>query len=198
MTESVLTPTHDSGTAAAAISRTLAGAVIMVLALALAAQVRIPVPGTPVPFTLQSLALLVFALVLPQGAAVAGMAGYLALGSIGVPVFQPGSAGFAGPTGGYLVGFLVAVPVVGRIGKCRTAGLLQLHLAAATGLGLVLLCGTIWLSFWEGRWALGTGLRPFALKGMIEVSLAAWAVHALRGAKQRIRPRLAGSDQVAE
>lgn len=80
-----------------------------VAAIALCAQVS--VPTAPVPFTLQVFALAFLVLFGTRGQALATVGSYLALGAMGAPVFANGNAGIAalaGPTGGFLVGFLVA------------------------------------------------------------------------------------------
>ncbi|MCO6437153.1 MAG: biotin transporter BioY [Phycisphaerae bacterium] len=189
MTTRVRRGVLDDRTSACAVWMALA--VLTVLGMTLGAQLRIPAPGTAVPFTLQSLALVLIGLTLPRVPAAAGMAAYLALGGAGVPVFQAGSAGFLGPTGGYLLGFLPAVVVMSTLRGRGCAGLIRLHVAGAAGLAIVLLCGVSWLSAWEGRFAFSTGLQPFVVKAMIEVSLAAWMVHAGRGVRIG-RRRLSG------
>jgi biotin transport system substrate-specific component len=84
----------------------------------LGAQLRIPLPFTPVPVTLQTL------MVLLAGAMLGGTRGalsqllYAAWGVAGVPLFAYGAAGLAvlaGPTGGYIIGFVIAAALVGRL-----------------------------------------------------------------------------------
>lgn len=71
----------------------------------------ISIPIGPVPFTLQTLAILAVMLTIGGKRGTIAVAVYLALGAVGVPVFagfKGGIASFAGPTGGFLVGFVVA------------------------------------------------------------------------------------------
>lgn len=71
----------------------------------------ITVPFGPVPFTLQTLAVMFVLFALSPKQALAAIAGYLILGAIGLPVFasfKGGIAALVGPTGGFIVGFLVA------------------------------------------------------------------------------------------
>ena len=92
-------------------SRVPARAVAVVLGVALvtlAAQVSVPVPGTPVPMTLQPLAVLLVGGLLGPRLGAVSMISYLALGALGLPVFTPtvplvGVARLMGPTGGYLL-----------------------------------------------------------------------------------------------
>ena len=84
----------------------------------MAAGAFITVPFGPVPFTLQTLMLGIVICLLPSAWPVAAVGGYLALGCLGLPVFsgmRGGIAVLAGPTGGFLVGFLVATVVIALI-----------------------------------------------------------------------------------
>jgi len=94
-------------------------AVILGAALVtLAAQIAVPLPGTPVPMTLQPLAVLLVGGLLGARLGATSMVLYLALGIAGLPVFTPtvplfGIARLLGPTGGYLLAYPVAAWVVG-------------------------------------------------------------------------------------
>lgn len=69
-------------------------------------------PLGPVPFTLQTLMLVLITLILTPREAIATVGGYLLLGAIGLPVFSGLTGGFGvllGPTGGFLMGFLAGV-----------------------------------------------------------------------------------------
>jgi len=94
-------------------------AVILGAALvAAAAQIAVPLPGTPVPMTLQPLAVLLVGGLLGTRLGAASMVLYLALGIAGLPVFTPtvplfGIARLLGPTGGYLLAYPVAAFAVG-------------------------------------------------------------------------------------
>lgn len=89
------------------------GVVSFVILTAFGAWVRIPVPGTPVPITLQTFFVLLGGAVLGAYGAVAQLI-YVMLGTLGVPIFACG-LGLLGPTGGYLIGFIVSALVVGTI-----------------------------------------------------------------------------------
>ncbi|MGI6433009.1 MAG: biotin transporter BioY [Sphaerochaetaceae bacterium] len=70
----------------------------------------------PVPITMQTAFVLLAGILAGKGVASTAVAIYIALGAIGVPVFSAGSGGFAhltGPTGGFLISYLVAGPVTG-------------------------------------------------------------------------------------
>ncbi len=86
--------------------------------VAIAAQVSIPLPGTPVPMTLQPMAVLLVGGLLGPELGALSMILYLAMGAAGLPVFTPtvplvGVARLFGPTGGYLLAYPVAAWATG-------------------------------------------------------------------------------------
>jgi biotin transport system substrate-specific component len=88
----------------------------------LAALWEIPLPFTPVPITGQTFAILLAGATLGLRAGAASQLLYLAMGIVGVPFFAGGSSGWevvTGPTVGYLVGFIAAAAVVGRLAERR-------------------------------------------------------------------------------
>src|SRR6059036_4061572 len=98
--------------------RALAVALGAVL-VALAAQVSIPLPGTPVPMTLQPMAVLLVGGLLGARLGGLSMILYLAMGAAGLPVFTPsplllpGIARLFGQTGGYLLAYPIAAYATG-------------------------------------------------------------------------------------
>lgn len=99
----------------------LKGMVFAALFAALTAAVawfKIPLPFTPVPITLQTLAVLLSGAMLGSYYGALSMIVYLALGAIGLPVFAGGSSGIGallGPTGGYLFSYPIAAFAVGKM-----------------------------------------------------------------------------------
>src|SRR5206468_11951210 len=88
--------------------------------VAAAAQVSVPLPGTPVPMTLQPLAVLLVGGLLGAPLGASSLLLYLALGAAGLPVFTPtvplvGVARLFGPTGGYLLAYPVAAWATGGL-----------------------------------------------------------------------------------
>src|SRR2546421_8951306 len=102
-------------------------AVVLGAALvAVAAQVSIPLPGTPVPMTLQPMAVLLVGGLLGGPLGALSMILYLAMGVAGLPVFTPtvpllGIARLMGPTGGYLLAYPVAAWAVGAMERERSS-----------------------------------------------------------------------------
>lgn len=95
--------------------RVLHGA-LAVLFVAAAAHVAVPVPGTPVPVSLQDLAVLMVGVVLGPAGGASALVAYLFVGALGAPVFSNGHAGLPwlmGATGGYLLAYPAAAWVMG-------------------------------------------------------------------------------------
>ena len=143
----------------------------------LSAQVYIPLPFTPVPVTGQTFAALLVGAALGWQRGLASMLLYLAAGVAGVPWFAEGSSGASAPSFGYIVGFVLAAAVVGRLasaGGDRT----PLLAAALMVLGnlLIYLVGVPWLAIALGvplDRAVALGLTPFLLGDAAKILLAA-------------------------
>src|SRR2546423_11851233 len=102
------------------IMRRTVAVVLGAILVAGAAQVAVPLPGTPVPMTLQPLAVLLVGGLLGARLGALSMILYLAMGAAGLPVFTPtvplvGFARLVGPTGGYLLAYPLAAWAVGAI-----------------------------------------------------------------------------------
>lgn len=108
-------------------------------------QIALPTPWM-VPVNLATLSVFLSGAVLGARWGAASQLAYLALGLCGAPVFsgfRGGMDALAGPTGGYLVGYVLAALAVGLIGA-RMRGKLALPFAMAVGLALCYALGTIW------------------------------------------------------
>ncbi len=145
--------------------------------VAIAAQIAVPLPGTPVPMTLQPLAVLLVGALLGPSLGAGSLILYLALGAAGVPVFTPyglpGLARLVGPTGGYLLAYPVAAFAVGKIaGDGRRVA--RLALAAAAGLVLIHLGGLAQLAILtgSGSGAVRIATLPFLAGDLVKVGLA--------------------------
>ncbi|MDX6211181.1 MAG: biotin transport system substrate-specific component [Frankiales bacterium] len=143
----------------------------------LSAQLSVPLPGTPVPVTGQTFAVLLVGAVLGWQQAAASMAVYLLAGGLGVPWLSHGGSGFGGATFGYVVGFVVAAPVVGWLasrGGDRTVA--RSVATMALGTALIYACGLPWLAHsahLSAGQAWHLGARPFLVGDAIKVGLAA-------------------------
>ena len=147
------------------------------LVIALCAQVAIPLPFTPVPITLQTLAVIAAGGLLGSARGTAAVLAYLGEGFAGLPVFSGGRAGVAhlfGPTGGYLFGFILAAFLVGLLVE-RGAGKSWLATGAALVAGslVIYVPGAIWLGAFTGmRKALSLGVAPFLIGDALKTIVA--------------------------
>lgn len=150
------------------------------LLVGFSALVRMPLPGTPVPVTLQTLALLGCAGLLGRWYAVQMVAWYLALGFAGAPFFTGGGgvASLFGPTGGYLVGFVAAAAIVGFFSADRRGFIAKSAICLAAALAIYA-PGLVWLKLSTGStWAatLSMGLFPFVVAEIAKVAAAALVI----------------------
>ena len=159
-----------------------------VAAVAIAAQFALPVPGTPVPFTLQPMLVVLAGLVLGPVDAAAAMILYLVAGAAGLPVFTPiglpGLARLMGPTGGYLIAYPAAAFVAGWLGAAR-ASYVTRALAAAAGMLVLYGGGLAQLALLSGSLSTAAllGALPFAAADAVK-SLVAAALGAPRRARR--------------
>lgn len=153
---------------------------------------KVSVPFYPVPMTLQPLAVLLLGAALGPRLAGATVAAYLLEGAAGLPVFAGGGglAYMMGPTGGYLIGFLLSAIVVGALAaRGWDRNVLTMALAMAIGMIALYTPGVLWLSNLFGwQVGFGKGLLPFlygdALKIAIGACLMPAAWHIVRSRAQ--------------
>ncbi len=144
------------------------------------------VPFFPVPMTLQTLAILVIAATYGFRLGLAAVLLYMVEGMMGLPVFSStpergiGLAYMAGPTAGYLVGFVVATGLVGWFAeRGADKSPLKLFVVMLGGAALILGLGFAYLSNFIGmEAAFGAGVVPFVLGDLFKVSIAALLVPA--------------------
>ena len=168
--------------AAKSISRNVALVVGLTVLTALSAQVSIPLPFTPVPLTLQTFAVLAGAAALGAERAVLAQVLYITLAVAGLPVLAGGASGRAeviGATGGYLLGFVVASYVVGRISAAGASTKTSTTALAYVAGSLVIYgFGAPWLAYSTSNtigWAIANGVVPFLIGDAIK-AVAAGAV----------------------
>lgn len=149
--------------------------------IALCAQIGL---GYPVPVTGQTFAVLMVGALLGSRRGALCLLTYLLEGLAGLPVFSQGKAGvaaFFGPTGGYLVGFVLAAFVVGALSE-RTWDRRSFTTIAAMVAGnlVIYACGLAWL--WclahvfaksLGGGLLAVGVYPFLMGDLLKIALAA-------------------------
>jgi biotin transport system substrate-specific component len=164
--------------------RRAAAVVLGALLVAGAAQVSIPLPGTPVPMTLQPMAVLLVGGLLGARFGALSMILYLAMGAAGLPVFTPtvplvGIARLFGPTGGYLLAYPVAAWAVGALvspGRgpgARAPWMVQVALGVLVGLVLIHLGGLAQLAILTGNLSAAArfGTVPFLLGDLLKIAV---------------------------
>jgi biotin transport system substrate-specific component len=149
---------------------------------ALSAYISIPLPFTPVPLTLQTFAVLAGAAALGAERAVIAQVLYITLAAAGAPVLAGGAGGrdeVIGATGGYLLGFVIASYVVGKISAAGASTKISTTaLAYVAGSLVIYTLGAPWLAFVTENtmtWAIANGVVPFLIGDAIK-AVAAGAV----------------------
>jgi biotin transport system substrate-specific component len=175
--------------AAARILAVVLGAALVTLA----AQIAVPLPGTPVPMTLQPLAVLLVGGLMGSRLGAAAMVLYVGLGAVGLPVFTPtvplvGVARLMGPTGGYLLAYPIAAFATGALAGDGKSWL-RLALAVLAGLALIHLGGLAQLIIITGDASVAArfGTLPFLFGDLLKLGIA---VLVLRHAISPVRARL--------
>ena len=142
---------------------------------------KIAVPFWPVPMTMQPFAVMGIGAAFGWRLGMATVALYLLEGALGLPVFSGtpekgiGLAYMAGPTGGYLAGFVLAAGVIGWLAERGfDRNFVTMALAMTAGTMVVYVMGIAWLSHLIGfEKALIFGLYPFVLGDAVKIVLAA-------------------------
>ena len=147
--------------------------------VALCAHITVPLPFTPVPLTLQNLAVLIVGMTLGSRRGFAALALYLAEGASGLPVFNPtgpgGIAQLLGPTGGFLLAYPFVAATAGWIFE---SGKRTFARASAAGVlaGTLLFAGGIsWLAVLTHSFAQAVrfGFYWFVFAEIIKIMFAA-------------------------
>lgn len=147
--------------------------------VALAAQVSFELPFTPVPLTGQTFAVLLVGAALGALLGLASLGLYLFVGALGAPVYADGSRGWevlTGPTGGYIIGFVLAAFIIGGLAQRRWDRRFSSAVAAMlTGSVVIYAVGLPWLAADLGlgfEETLEAGLYPFVVGDLLKLYLA--------------------------
>ena len=172
--------------------------------IAVGSYIAVPIPGSPVPVVLANLFAVLAGMVLGPKAGAASTTLYLMLGLAGLPVFAAGTGGIAhlaGPTGGFLIGYVLAAIVSGSLlgvlskrtsFRCTVAG----AIAATAGLLTVYIPGVFWMSVvldLSPAAAIAAGVIPFLPGDIAKVGAAAIVLPAIERSPVEIAGRFAGS-----
>jgi biotin transport system substrate-specific component len=166
---------------------------ISLFAALIAAGAVITIPLGPVPMSLQTLFVFLAALFLGPKLGTLSVFIYLLAGAVGLPVFSGGSGGmgrFLGPTGGYLIGFLLAAFLVGFISSLnifkKKKEKFQIYLdiiAMIIGTAAVYVLGVFWLKIATGmtlQKAFYIGALPFFIGDALKIAAGAFIIKKLR------------------
>jgi biotin transport system substrate-specific component len=172
----VLWPEAASGKALRAVLLAVAGSVLLTLAA------KVQIPFYPVPLTMQTFVVLALGMAYGWRLGGATVLLYLAEGAMGLPVFAGtpdkgiGLAYMAGPTGGYLAGFVLAAAACGWLAERGwDRRMVTTALAMAIGNVIIYVPGLLWLGSLLGwdKPILAWGLTPFLLGDLFKLALAA-------------------------
>jgi len=178
----------------ASFSRTVPGKVVLTIAasalVAVCAHVSVPLYFTPVPLTLQTLAVILIGLALGPVLGASAMVLYLAEGAIGLPVFSPhglgGVAQLLGPTAGFLFSYPLAAASAGAVVRTLPASRSKFPAALLGGVAasfFIFAMGAGWIAHFkhvgaEAVWYLA--VAPFLPGEVVKVSAAAGIFSALQ------------------
>jgi biotin transport system substrate-specific component len=173
----------DTLPVASARVRSIVAVVGFALLTAAAAQVSFALPWTPVPLTGQTFAVLVAGAALGARRAIASQGLYVVLGAVGLPFYADASGGWkvaTGATAGYLVGFIIAAGVVGRLAdKGDDRRPLSAWSAMLAGTAIIYACGATWLAHHLGVSAVKAvelGVAPFLIGDALKAVAAGVAL----------------------
>lgn len=147
--------------------------------------ISIPIPVGPVPIVLADFFVMVTGMFLGLKYGVISIALYVALGAIGLPVYAGGASGLAvlfGPTGGFLVGYLLAAACIGLITSKMKPTIITYLIALIAGNIVMYLFGVSWLKVQMNLgWAAAIlgGFTPFIAGIVIKIAVAATLGHVL-------------------
>lgn len=165
---------------------TRATVLILVGSVLLALSAHIQIPFWPVPMTMESFVVLMLGLGYAGALGSATVFAFLVEGALGFPVFVHGAglAYFAGPTGGYLVGFLAAALLLGEFRRRGWTRSIPGTLASALIADIaIFVFGVAWLSVLIGfDKAVAVGVVPFVLGDALKVLVAGLSVGVLERA----------------
>ena len=144
------------------------------------------IPIGPVPIVLQNMFVYLAGLLLGGRWGLASVGVYLLAGACGLPVFAGGLGGIGrliGPTGGYLIGYLPTVFLIGQISQKAKPRIVTDVLAMVCGTLVLYAFGVSWLKIVTGMSpakALALGMFPFLIGDALKIAAAAGIAKALR------------------
>jgi biotin transport system substrate-specific component len=189
MTTSILANQLWPQTSSNTMLRNVALAILGSAVVAIAAQINIPLPV--VPLTMQTLAVLAIGAAYGARLGAATLALYAIEGAAGLPVFAQMKAGagvIAGPTGGYIIGFILAAALVGYLAEQGwSRSIPKMIVASLLGAIVLYIPGLVWLHQFANGWAqtFEWGVTPFIVGDIVKAILAALGFQAAWGLSKK-------------
>ncbi len=156
---------------------------------AILSQISVPLPFTPVPINLATLSVLLAGGLLGKKGGAISQIVYALLGAIGLPVYANFSSGISviiGPTGGYIIGYIVAAFIVGIIVEKSEKNLRTYMLSMCLGIIACYILGTAWFMYITNSnltSALTLCVLPFIPGDIIKITIGALIANRLRKIK---------------
>ncbi|MBR2995956.1 MAG: biotin transporter BioY [Lachnospiraceae bacterium] len=153
--------------------------VIALMAAILCVLGPVSLPIGPVPISLTTLAIYFIVYLVGTKRSVIACAIYILIGLVGLPVFSGYTGGpqkLLGPTGGYIIGYLPMIILMGLVVEKHKTNRVLCILAMEAATWVLYLLGTAWLAHAAGmtfRAALGVGVLPFVLLDLVKICAAA-------------------------
>ena len=160
--------------------------------ICISSYITVTLPISAVPFTAQTLAIMLIALLLPVELSTAAVGLFLLLGAVGLPVFSGGASGIStliGPTGGYLFGFLAGTYLIGLL-KSKIMNLPSYVIAAIVGgIAVVYALGVPYLAY-SLKMTIGkaftVGALPYLPLDLVKAAIAAGVAYKLKPTMEKL------------
>lgn len=165
---------------------------LMTALLCILGPLTVPIPISPVPISLTNFAIFLAVYLLEIKGGMICLLVYLCLGTVGLPVFSAFSGGLgklAGPTGGYLIGFIFLALIQGLMMKIFPGKNAAAIIGMILGMAVCYFFGTVWLAFQLNTpfvSALSIGVLPYLPGDGVKIILAAIAGPKLKSALRRL------------
>jgi biotin transport system substrate-specific component len=151
---------------------------------------KFSIPLQPVPVTLQPNVVMLLAITYSPVLAMSTVYTWFILGALGVPVFAGTLAGvvyLTGPTGGYLMSYLVVVPILSAMAERLPRKFFSLLLMMSFAVLINFIFGGAWLSALVGiEKAIALGILPFVIPGMVKIAIMATTLKAIDYFKKEV------------
>lgn len=166
--------------------KNMAAAAMMAAVLCVLSPISIPIPGAVTSITLATFAVYLTSAALPLSQSILSILIYILIGAVGLPVFANYSGGIgviAGPTGGYIIGYIVCAAATGLIIGRFPKRFFVYPAAIVVGAVLCYTCGTVWFVFLTGKGlaaALSMCVIPYIPFDIVKIAAASALAFRLR------------------